>query len=320
MRVSVFGLGYVGAVSCACLSERGHHIIGVDTNPAKVDMINKGQSPVVEDRIDDLIAAGVAAGRLRAVMDGALAVAETEMTLVSVATPSNLDFSPNLDAVDKVIRAIGEAIARKPGHHTVVLRSTVPPGTTESRIQPILEEAAGRKVGDRLSLVFNPEFLREGSSVKDFHNPPQTVIGSLDDAGFDAVAALYDGLPGAMVRTSCRVAESVTLVTAPVHAPPVPSGRNVTVSGRHKRGQTSGKNRAPTSGKRPPPLAETREPRRVVASALRPSIAGWIHERSKRVETLLQRRPRPTGTPAPTTMIPTSTWRTRCPRPGPIQP
>ena len=218
MNISVFGLGYVGAVSCACLTERGHRIVGVDTNPAKVDLINRGQSPVVEDQIDELIAAGVAKGLLSATLDASAAVAATEVSLISVATPSNADFSPNLEAVDKVIADIGRAIAAKPGRHTVVLRSTVQPGTTEERIAPILEAAAGRRIGDRLSLVFNPEFLREGSSVKDFHNPPQTVIGSLDDAGYDVVAAMYEGLPGTMVRTDCRVAESVKYLCNVFHA------------------------------------------------------------------------------------------------------
>lgn len=218
MNISVFGLGYVGAVSCACLTERGHRIVGVDTNPTKVDLINRGQSPVVEDQIDELMAAGLAKGLLSATLDAAAAVAQTEVSLISVATPSNPDFTPNLDAVDTVIRSIGQAIAAKPGHHTVVLRSTVQPGTTEARIQPILEAAAGRRVGDRLSLVFNPEFLREGSSVKDFHNPPQTVIGSVDDAGYAVVSAMYEGLPGAMVRTSVRVAESVKYLCNVFHA------------------------------------------------------------------------------------------------------
>src|SRR6185369_5748183 len=107
---------------------------------------------------------------------------------------------------------------RKPAHHTIVLRSTVPPGTVEDRIQPILEASAGRKVGDRLSLVFNPEFLREGSSVKDFHRPPQTVIGSLDEPGYVAMETMYAGLPGAVVRTSCRVAESVKYLCNVFHA------------------------------------------------------------------------------------------------------
>ncbi len=218
MRISVFGLGYVGAVSCACLADRGHTVIGVDTNAAKVEMIRAGHSPVVEDGIEELMAAGVRSGRLTATLDADQAVAESDVSLISVATPSNPDFTPNLTAVDAVIAGIGRAIARKDTHHTVVLRSTVAPGTTESRIAPILERAAGRKIGDRLSLVFNPEFLREGSSVKDFYQPPQTVIGSLDETGFDVVQAMYEGLPGAMVRTNCGVAESVKYLCNVFHA------------------------------------------------------------------------------------------------------
>ena len=218
MKISVFGLGYVGAVSCACLPELGHEVIGVDTNPLKVQMINDGQSPVVEEGINELITAAVQAGKLRATDDVELAVAGSEVSLISVATPSNPNYSPNLTAVDAVVRSIGAAIRKKDTHHTVVLRSTVQPGTTEDRIVPILEEAAGRKIGDRLSLVFNPEFLREGTSVKDFHNPPQTVIGSLDEAGYVAMEKMYVGLPGIFVRTSCRVAESVKYLCNVFHA------------------------------------------------------------------------------------------------------
>jgi GDP-mannose 6-dehydrogenase len=218
MKISVFGLGYVGAVSCACLPELGHEVIGVDTNPGKVTTINEGQSPVVEDGINELIESAVKAGRLHATDDVEKAVLWSEISLISVATPSNPNYTPNLTAVDAVIRSIGAAIRKKPGHHTIVLRSTVPPGTTEDRILPILEQSVGRKVGDRLSLVFNPEFLREGSSVKDFHQPPQTVIGSLDETGYLAMEQMYAGLPGQVVRTSCRVAESVKYLCNVFHA------------------------------------------------------------------------------------------------------
>ena len=218
MKISVFGLGYVGAVSCACLPELGHEVIGVDTNPAKVRMINDGQSPVVEEGINELIEAAIRAGKLRATDDVEAAVIGSEISLISVATPSNPNYTPNLSAVDTVIRSIGAAIRKKSGHHTIVLRSTVPPGTTEDRIRPILEEAVGRKVGDQLSLVFNPEFLREGTSVKDFHQPPQTVIGSLDEAGYVALEQMYAGLPGIVVRASCRVAESVKYLCNVFHA------------------------------------------------------------------------------------------------------
>jgi GDP-mannose 6-dehydrogenase len=218
MNISVFGLGYVGAVSCACLPELGHDVIGVDTNPSKVRMINDGQSPVVEDGIDELIGAAVRGGKLRATDDVESAVLGSEISLISVATPSNPNYTPNLGAVDAVIRSIGSVVRGKPAPHTIVLRSTVPPGTTEDRILPILEESSGRRVGDRLSLVFNPEFLREGSSVKDFHRPPQTVIGSLDEAGYVTLEQMYAGLPGHVVRTSCRVAESVKYLCNVFHA------------------------------------------------------------------------------------------------------
>jgi GDP-mannose 6-dehydrogenase len=193
-------------------------VIGVDTNPVKVDMINDGRSPVVEESIDELIRGARLAGKLHATSDATAAVRESELTLISVATPSNPNYTPDLNAVDAVINSIGAALRDKPGRHTVVLRSTVPPGTTEERVRPLLEQAAGRRVGDRLSLVFNPEFLREGSSVKDFHQPPQTIIGSLDDAGFGIMTRLYQGLPGELVRTSSRVAESVKYLCNVFHA------------------------------------------------------------------------------------------------------
>ncbi len=218
MKISVFGLGYVGAVSCACLPELGHQVVGVDTNPLKVQMINAGQSPVVEEGIDELIAQAVKAGVLRATADVADAVLHSDVSLISVATPSNPNYSPNLTAVDAVIRSIGEVLRRKDGPHVVVLRSTVPPGVTEGRFLPILLEASGRRIGEGLSLVFNPEFLREGSSVKDFHQPPQTVIGSFDEAGYAAMELMYAGLPGAVVRTSTAVAESVKYLCNVFHA------------------------------------------------------------------------------------------------------
>lgn len=218
MQVSVFGLGYVGAVSCGCLPQLGHEVIGVDTNPAKVKMINDGQSPVVEDNINELIAEAVARRALRATMDLEEAVIRTDLSLISVATPANANYTPNLNAVDAVVRDIGRALRKKSGSHVIVLRSTVPPGTTEQRILPILLEASGRRLGEGVSLVFNPEFLREGSSVKDFHQPPQTVVGSLDEAGYAAMERLYAGLPGAFVRTSIPVAEAVKYLCNVFHA------------------------------------------------------------------------------------------------------
>lgn len=218
MKISVFGLGYVGAVSCGCLPELGHEVIGVDTNPLKIKMINDGQSPVVEEGINELIFEAVQNGKLHATNDVEYAVLNSDISLISVATPSNADYSPNLTAVDDVIRSIGTVLRKKTQPHVIVLRSTVQPGTTSNRILPLLLETSGRRIGHGLSLVFNPEFLREGSSVKDFHNPPQTVVGSLDEAGYVAMEQMYKELPGSFVRTSTEVAESVKYLCNVFHA------------------------------------------------------------------------------------------------------
>src|SRR5450830_569565 len=210
VRISVFGLGYVGAVSCGCLPELGHTVIGVDTNALKVKMINDGQSPVVEE--------GVNEGKLRATHDVEDAILNSDVSLISVATPSNPNYTPNLTAVDAVVRQIGEVLRKKEGAHVIVLRSTVQPGTTEDRILPILLESSGREIGDKLALVFNPEFLREGSSVKDFHQPPQTVVGSIGEAGYKAMEEMYAGLPGPFVRTDTKIAESVKYLCNVFHA------------------------------------------------------------------------------------------------------
>ncbi|RTL46520.1 MAG: UDP-glucose/GDP-mannose dehydrogenase family protein [Burkholderiales bacterium] len=218
MKVSVFGLGYVGAVSCACLPELGHDVVGVDINPLKVELIGSGQSPVVEEGIEELIAAAVKGGKLTATHDVAAAVRDTEISLISVATPALPNFMPDLTALDAVVGQIGAEIAKKDSQHTLVIRSTVAPGTTRARIAPLLEQAAGRKIGDRLSLVFNPEFLREGSSVSDFHNPPQTIVGSLDEAGVEVMRQLYTGVPGSFVAADVGVAESVKYLCNVFHA------------------------------------------------------------------------------------------------------
>ncbi|MCE4557559.1 nucleotide sugar dehydrogenase [Roseateles cellulosilyticus] len=218
MKVSVFGLGYVGAVSCACLPELGHEVVGVDINPLKVELIASGQSPVVEEGIEELIAAAVNAGKLSATRDVAAAVRVTEISLISVATPALPNFMPDLTALDAVVGQIGAEIAKKDSHHTLVIRSTVAPGTTRERIAPLLERAAGRKIGDRLSLVFNPEFLREGSSVSDFHNPPQTIVGSLEESGVEVMKRLYGGVPGNFVAADVGVAESVKYLCNVFHA------------------------------------------------------------------------------------------------------
>jgi GDP-mannose 6-dehydrogenase len=218
MRISVFGIGYVGVVSCGCLAELGHDIIGVDISADKIAMLSSGRSPIVEEAIDTLIAGAVQQGRLTATDDVAAAVRETEISFVSVGTPSAANGSVALGAVDGVIKAIGAAIRHKPNSHAVVMRSTVPPGTAEDRVIPMLESASGRQLGDRLHYYSNPEFLREGSSVRDFRAPPFTLIGA--PAGDDAAVLreIYAGIDAPVHVASIRVAESVKHISNVFHA------------------------------------------------------------------------------------------------------
>lgn len=218
MRISIFGIGYVGAVSSACLASLGHEVMGVDVSADKVAMLNRGQSPIVEDEIDGLIADGVRDGRLSATSDVDAAIAWSDMSFISVGTPSAADGSVSMVAVDAVVTAIGRAIAQKPGAHTVVMRSTVPPGTAENRVIPVLEQASGRKLGDRLHYYSNPEFLREGSSVRDFHAPPFTLIGAVDGDDAGQMRELYAPVGGAFQLTSYKIAESVKYLSNVYHA------------------------------------------------------------------------------------------------------
>jgi GDP-mannose 6-dehydrogenase len=211
-------MGYVGAVSGACLAELGHEIVGVDSNPEKVELIGCGESPVVEAGVAERIAAAKDAGRLRATTDPAEAVANTDVSMISVGTPSDSSGAPVLGAIEAVAADIGRVIRRKPGGHTVILRSTVLPGTTEDAIVPILVEHSGRRVGDGLEVCFNPEFLREGSAVEDFFNPPYTIGGCGSAAAFAVIEALCAGLQAPVIQTSIRLAESIKYTSNAFHA------------------------------------------------------------------------------------------------------
>lgn len=217
MKIAIFGLGYVGAVSGACFAELGHEVIGVDVSDAKIAMINRGEAPIVEEMIAELTASAVKAGRLRATKDAATAVAASEVSLVSVGTPTARDGTPDLSYVDGVVSEIGAALKGGDHPHTVVIRSTIPPGTTATRIARRLEEAAGEKLGARIHLAFNPEFLREGRSVRDFRAPPFTIIGALSDRAFEDVARLYAGVDSETIRTDPGVAESIKLLSNAWH-------------------------------------------------------------------------------------------------------
>ncbi|NUR71344.1 MAG: UDP-glucose/GDP-mannose dehydrogenase family protein [Hamadaea sp.] len=207
MRISVIGLGYVGSVSAACLAARGHEVVGVDVSPVKVELISRGQAPVVEERIGELTAEVVASGALRATVDLASAIHATDVSLICVGTPSAPSGSLSTEYLERVSAEIGEALAGADRWHTVVFRSTMLPGTCESLLIPLLEKASGRTAGVDFGVAYNPEFLREGSSVRDFLDPPKTVIGEYDTVSGDVVAALYEGLPGEVFRVPVAVAE-----------------------------------------------------------------------------------------------------------------
>jgi GDP-mannose 6-dehydrogenase len=218
MKVSVFGLGYVGCVSAACLAARGHQVIGVDVSPVKVDLVSRGQAPVIEERIGELTAEVVRDGALRATTDTAEAIATTDISLVCVGTPSAANGSLSTVYLERVCEQIGGALAAKPTRHTVVFRSTMLPGTCLSLLVPILEKSSGKTAGVDFGVAVNPEFLREGSSIKDFFDPPKTVIGETDALTGDAVASLYEGLPGEVFRVPIPVAEMIKYADNSYHA------------------------------------------------------------------------------------------------------
>jgi GDP-mannose 6-dehydrogenase len=207
MRVSVFGLGYVGAVSAGCLAKSGHHVIGADTQQVKVDHINAGQSPILEDGISELIAEVVRGGRLRATRSAAEAVAESDLSIVCVGTPSAPSGKLDLAHLASVSQDIGAALAGKKSPHTVVVRSTVLPGTVEEQVIPILEGASRRRLGDGYRVLYNPEFLREGTAIADFFSPPLTVVGAMGGESADALRELYRSIDAPFHVVPVRVAE-----------------------------------------------------------------------------------------------------------------
>jgi GDP-mannose 6-dehydrogenase len=218
MRISVFGLGYVGAVAAGCLARHGHAVTGVDTSPQKVEAVNAGQSPLVEPGLAELIRAGVDAGRLSATLSAADAVAASELSLICVGTPCRGNGRVNLDQLRRCCRGIGGALRNKIGRHVVALRSTVPPRTTAGRVGPWLEAASGRRIGPDLGLCYQPEFLREGQAIADFEEPAKTVIAASDQASGDCLASLYAGLGAPLIRTDFATAELLKYVDNGWHA------------------------------------------------------------------------------------------------------
>lgn len=212
MKLSIFGLGYVGCVSAACFSENGHEVVGVDTNAVKVDIINDGRSPVVEPGVEDLIGRGVKDQRLRATMDATEAVHNTDVSLVCVGTPGRPNGSLDLAYIKAACKQIGSALEGKSRFHIVVMRSTMLPGTIEETVVPTLEVFSGKKAGRDFGIAINPEFLREGTSIHDFHNPPFTLIGADHEETADTVRRLYATLTAPMITIGIKEAEMVKYV------------------------------------------------------------------------------------------------------------
>jgi GDP-mannose 6-dehydrogenase len=218
LKISIFGMGDVGTVSAGCLARDGHEVIGIDPIDTKVNLINAGCTPIVEAEIGEIVAEAVRTKRLRAMSDQDRAIHETDLSFVCVGTPSQVNGNLDLTYIRRVCEQIGQAIKNKADRHTIVIRSTVLPGTMRQMIIPVLEEHSGKKAGVDFGLCNNPEFLREGSAVKDFYNPPKTVIGELDHASGDLLAELYVGLDAPMVRTDIETAEMVKYVDNCWHA------------------------------------------------------------------------------------------------------
>lgn len=218
LRVAIFGLGYVGSVSMGCLARLGHETLGVDVNGDKVAQIASGRSPIAEHGLEDLISAGVESGKLRATCSAASAVAWADVSLVCVGTPSRPNGSLDTGYVERVVCEIGMALRERRSRHAVIIRSTLLPGTTVGTLQPLLEAASGKRCGSDMGLAYNPEFLREGTAVRDFDSPPYTVIGAIDDASFRDAARVYAAVDAPIERVSVPEAEMIKYAANAFHA------------------------------------------------------------------------------------------------------
>lgn len=218
MNISVFGLGYVGCVTAACLARDGHRVLGVDVNLHKVNLINSGESPLVEPGLKELIAAGVQSRHLSAGDDAEKAIIASDLSLICVGTPSHENGSLDLGYVKSVCGQIGTALAHKRQYHVVVIRSTVLPGTVEGQLIPILEQNSGLKAGKDFGVCMNPEFLREGTALQDYYSPSFIVIGEMDACSGEMVQAMYAGVQAPKIRTTIKNAEMVKYACNAFHA------------------------------------------------------------------------------------------------------
>jgi GDP-mannose 6-dehydrogenase len=218
MKISIFGMGYVGAVSAGCLANDGHDVLGVDPNTTKVDLINNGSTPIIEKDIGEIIGKAVAGRKLKATTDVHAAVLGTEISLICVGTPSQLNGNLDLSAVRKVCEQIGASIKEKTSFHVVVARSTMLPGSMRNVVIPALETSSGKKAGVDFGVCNNPEFLREGTAVWDYYNPPKTVIGESDTKAGDMLVRLYEKMNAPLIRTDVETAEMVKYTDNTWHA------------------------------------------------------------------------------------------------------
>ena len=218
LKISVFGLGYVGSVTAACFAHVEHQVIGVDVSPSKVEALGAGRSPIIEARVSELLSDGHKQGRLTATSDAAVAVRESDISFICVGTPSLRSGKLDLGYVERVAREIGAALNQKKSQHVIVLRSTVLPGTTESLVIPAIEQASGLIAGTDFSVCYNPEFMREGSAVADFLQPPYTILGAQNPKHLALLHELYKTVSGPVFETSIPVAEMVKYVSNAFHA------------------------------------------------------------------------------------------------------
>ena len=218
MRISIFGLGYVGAVCAGCLSARGHRIIGVDVQPLKIELINSGKSPIVEPGLEDLLRKGVSSGNLRGTLDVREAVLETDISFLAPPTLSKRNGDLDVSYIEEVCQQIGRVLPEKSTRHTVVVRRTVLPGTLRNVVIPTLEKYSGLVAGKDFGVAVNPEFLRESTAIKDYDFPAMTVIGELDQTSGDLLEAIYSELDAPIIRKTVEVAEMIKYTCNVWHA------------------------------------------------------------------------------------------------------
>ena len=218
MKVSIFGLGYVGAVTSACLAKEGHTVIGVDIDAYKLGLIREGRAPIVEANLEPFLQEGLRSGRLSVTDNTELAVHQSEISLICVSTPCKENGDLNTTYLESVVEQIGRALRTKEGYHLVVVRSTVLPGTTEEVLLPILEETSGKAVHVGVGLGVNPEFLREGTAIADFYSPPFTIVGAHRPEDAETIAQLYEGVKAQLFKTNIRTAEMIKYACNAFHA------------------------------------------------------------------------------------------------------